>query len=392
MVKTAWKELLPKHLYRYVRPSIVSGYKRVLGSRVLERNDILDDHIEGFTVFPFGSHEYYEFEEPRHIGELPQTIKTKLHGYQVLSPFVVEVSEATLVGPSAIAFSNGHVLLESARGSYFRLVDASVRALLNGQIPWETRLQLPIKRYDEPVFSLVGPWDTEYYHWLTDYLVRVFSLEAYREQTGHDPYVLIPESPSDWMRDSLSLTGFDKSKTIEWDGSRAQFSQLVVGSVRFHTPANYEGYIHSPEAMAKLGSRIRDTVGVDSGKARRLYVSRADATKRRVSNEGELVSKLEGYGFEQIVPGRLSFSDQVKLFADAEYIVGPHGAGLTNIIFAKEATLIELFGSYRNACYFGLARGMGHKYVSVACHPDGDDMEVDTSTVGSLLDDLISDP
>ena len=41
--------------------------------------------------------------------------------------------------------------------------------------------------------------------------------------------------------------------------------------------------------------------------------------------------------------GGLSFAEQVALFAEAEVVVGPHGAGLTNCVFmAPGGALIEL--------------------------------------------------
>ena len=56
---------------------------------------------------------------------------------------------------------------------------------------------------------------------------------------------------------------------------------------------------------------------------------------RRVENEAELLAALEPLGFEAIDPGALSPAEQVRAFAEAECIVGPHGAGLTNLAFAS---------------------------------------------------------
>jgi capsular polysaccharide biosynthesis protein len=166
-------------------------------------------------------------------------------------------------------------------------------------------------------------------------------------------------------------------------------SRLVTGALRRHTSSTSDGYIHSPAAIAKLGDRIRAAVpetGPDTkGQSRRLYVSRADAQDRRVRNEDEVMAMLADYGFERIVPGEHTFAEQVRRFTDADIVLGPHGAGLTNVIFSKETTLIELFGSYRNACFFALASGMDHKYVSVTCRPKGHDLIADVSAIEALV-------
>ncbi|WP_248896417.1 hypothetical protein [Haloplanus halobius] len=170
---------LSRRLYRRLRPYIATGYRHILGSRVLTRAELLDDPPAGYTVHRFGTAERYEFDRPRHVGDLPSVIETKVGECTAPAPFVIAADDATVIGPSAVISVDGRLLLESALGGYARLVDASVLALLSGQLPLETRLQRPDYRYDDPVFSLVGPWVTEYYHWLVDYLVQVFALEVY---------------------------------------------------------------------------------------------------------------------------------------------------------------------------------------------------------------------
>lgn len=378
---------LPRQLYRRTRPSIATVARRGLGSRVVTRTRLLDDPPDGYTIYPFGTAERYEFERPRHVGDLPEVIESKVGECTVPAPFVVEVEDATVIGPSAVVAADGRFLLESMLGGYERLIDASVRALMAGQLPFETGFQRAEEQYDDRVFSLVGPWATDYYHWLTDYLVQVFALETYQERTGTNPTVLIPADPPDWLTDSLSLLGIGPERLIEWEGDRARCSRLAIGTLRRHTASTGDGYIHSPAAMAQLGDRIRDAVpeADTDDRSRRLYVSRADAQDRRVRNEDALISMLDEYGFECIVPGEHTFAEQVRRFTDAEVVLGPHGAGLTNTIFASDTTLVELFGSYRNACFFALARGTDHGYASVTCRPEGEDMSADISEIESFV-------
>lgn len=383
-----------RRLYRRVRPSVATAYRRLLGSRILTRAELLDKTPDGYEIHRFGTDESYDFDRPRHVGELPTVIERKVGECTVPAPFVVEMTDATVIGPSALVDASGHLLLESVLGGYERLIDASVRSLLSGQLPFETRFQRADRRYDEPLFLLVGPWSSEYYHWLTDYLVQVFAIDVYRERTGRDPLVVLPSNPPTWIRKSLSLAGIDPDRTVEWSGDRVRCSRLVLGAARRHTASTNDGFIHSPMAMARLGDRIRGAVlqsdtDTDS-RPRRLYVSRADAADRRVRNEDVLMRTLDDYGFDRIVPGERSFAEQVRLFADAEIVLGPHGAGLTNTIFATETTLVELFGSYRNACFFALAEGVGHEYACVTCRSEENDLIVDPADLDTILDGVIS--
>lgn len=98
--------------------------------------------------------------------------------------------------------------------------------------------------------------------------------------------------------------------------------------------------------------------------ARRIYISRDDAVRRRVVNEKEVIAMLARHGFESCVTGRMPFGEQARLFAGAEAIVAPHGAGLANMMFCKPGTkVLEFFPSnYIDAGLCRLAHGIGLRY------------------------------
>jgi capsular polysaccharide biosynthesis protein len=67
----------------------------------------------------------------------------------------------------------------------------------------------------------------------------------------------------------------------------------------------------------------------------------------------EIVSfLLNDRGFVEIELEKYSFFDQINLFYNAEYIIGPHGAGLTNMLFADKSTkILELNNGYNPECF-----------------------------------------
>jgi capsular polysaccharide biosynthesis protein len=81
----------------------------------------------------------------------------------------------------------------------------------------------------------------------------------------------------------------------------------------------------------------------ESGNMRRLYIPRD--TTRRIINEEELIERLVSYGFEIFRPAT-SQEDPRQAFAGAEVVVGAHGAGLADIVFApKSSLLVEIVPS-----------------------------------------------
>jgi capsular polysaccharide biosynthesis protein len=100
---------------------------------------------------------------------------------------------------------------------------------------------------------------------------------------------------------------------------------------------------------------------------RRIYIDRRGSPIRRLTNEDELIQALAPLGFIPVRPEKLSVADQVRLFRNAEAIVAPHGAALTNIGYARPGcVLIELLmDAYVNWCFRHLAALMQLRYDCV---------------------------
>ena len=131
-----------------------------------------------------------------------------------------------------------------------------------------------------------------------------------------------------------------------------------------------------------------------SGKKHRLYVTRSDAKKRRIGNEAELVPILEARGFEIVAPGTLSFRDQVALFMWTDAVVGPHGAGMTNILFApKSNRVLEIFPANKvKNTYLLLAHSLGQSYGGLVGGAGGkrEWFRVDPAEFTAALDGLLA--
>ena len=57
-----------------------------------------------------------------------------------------------------------------------------------------------------------------------------------------------------------------------------------------------------------------------------------------------LANKLFHLGFSIVPPAEHSLDEQINIFNQAEIIVAPHGAGLTNVVWCNPGTVVyELF-------------------------------------------------
>jgi capsular polysaccharide biosynthesis protein len=93
---------------------------------------------------------------------------------------------------------------------------------------------------------------------------------------------------------------------------------------------------------------------------------------------------LEKYGFEVHQLNDKSMEEQIRLFASAEFVVTPHGAGLSNLVFCKESTkVLELFpGGYVKQTYYDLSNKLNLEYRYIIFEKDE---EADNSIDGQKI-------
>jgi capsular polysaccharide biosynthesis protein len=119
-------------------------------------------------------------------------------------------------------------------------------------------------------------------------------------------------------------------------------------------------------------------------------------------NEAEVLELLTERGFTVVDPGALSVAEQIRACAGASIIVGAHGAGLTNLMFAAPgAAVVELFpgGHVLPDCYWTLSRsvpGLEYRYLAGSGGSTRQDYNralvsdivVDVRALAGILDDL----
>ena len=100
------------------------------------------------------------------------------------------------------------------------------------------------------------------------------------------------------------------------------------------------------EAMSSDGRR-----SAPWSSPRILYYSRDGQGKRAVKGEKRLLEQLEatfGQGSVQVFSGGSTPDPRraARQFSSARVVIGPHGAGLANLIFAEPTTLVFLLPTY----------------------------------------------
>jgi hypothetical protein len=254
-------------------------------------------------------------------------------------------------------------------------------------------------------FSYSGYW-----HWLMEGLLQAVRLDEAGLLKSLDRLLICVDGRElRFISDSLKAVGIDHARMFATpEAFDCAANELVVpmrapgfGGLIDETHSSdlreikiqNAKYDNAPDIRA-----VRRRLGLEGSVAgcgsRRLLVSRRDATKRRVSNEDALSTALGAFGFEVIVPGALTFAEQVGMFSSAEVVVGPHGAGLANALFMpRGGAMMELHhADFGRPWYRRLAETLGLRYRGLVCEPDPAsprDMLADVGATVALLRTLL---
>lgn len=244
----------------------------------------------------------------------------------------------------------------------------------------------PARHLAGPCVLLAGPWHWNYYHWMVDVLSKAVLLSPLFSVTELN--WLTP--PLDALRrESLSRLGVPLERVIELTPERWQVDSLLLA-----TPAAPYLSVNRSHIQAVRQALLRKRLPP----FRRIYVSRADAGSRKVCNEDALLSMLEPLGFSAVHLTGMEAEAQWALFARAEVVIAPHGAGLSNLMFCAPGTLvIELMPIHHASfVFFELCRALDLNYLFLLGYPEeaqaapsGAGFRVDVSALQRLVTSLL---
>lgn len=284
----------------------------------------------------------------RSIGEKIYSQLYSVVRYPIPETFVCDIPNVYISAPNGVVSTSDYRILEQSAVRY-----------IARQVPNTGLVSFKGDTLQGTFVSLLGWSAQNYSHWFMDLLPRLSVLGTI------DPSVrfLLSAPAQNFQFDSLRSLGVKATQihVLEPGWHRLEHLLLCYASGRSSICREEHLYDIRDRIVHKVvGSERRTTP------YRRIYVSRSKA-RRRLVNENELVPILRYYGFQVINCEDLSFSDQVRLFADAKYILGPHGSGIINHMFCPAgAYTIEIYNPiWLNHCFCITANMLGHEHWHV---------------------------
>jgi capsular polysaccharide biosynthesis protein len=208
--------------------------------------------------------------------------------------------------------------------------------------------------------------DDNYSHWLSRNLIKLALIEDRPDL--RDLPLLINSDLRRYQREYLELLGIPKSRLIKVPrGTFVRCREVFVPTVLRNHPRMRVGINWIRAKFAHLLTAPADA-------SEQIYLSRRDSDLRRLLNDAELAEALTAEGFLTVVASELSVSDQIQLFSRIRTIVAPHGAGMTNLIFAPRGALVVEIASANIAHmedFRTISKEMGQRIVTLVSHDFG---------------------
>ncbi len=368
-LRIAYREFY--HIWRKTSVLLFIFYLKQTKFKAVTRKNLLTASKK-YKLQAFGSEEIVNFGNFYTPNPIPERIANQIYPMQVkiAQPFVCEIEQAEIIGNYPVAFDRErNLILETTLPRF-----SSIEAHIAKNVSIKTIIASEFSKKDrqpaiETACILTNPWSNNFWHWTVDTLTQLEGVEYYQQQTGIKPKLIVESNLRSWQRDSLKLLGYNEDDLIIWQDFRLTVNKLIVPSFR----RSYEE-IHGEISVTacqwlkeKMLSNIAKSKSDYTSFSPKVFISRSKALGRRIANENEVIEALKPLGFATYILEEMSYFEQVKLFAQAQVIVAPHGAGLTNLIFADNPTILELFGAYVGREFANLARGMGFKYGCLGC-------------------------
>ena len=258
--------------------------------------------------------------------------------------FVAALTDGRVTHDAGVVMAGGDAVLEDVSGLGFAS-DNPTNPLHMSHLPRP-------RQTPHTVAVLTTGSNHNYYHWLLEAVPR---LDLYARSGLPIDRFYAPIN-SRFQRETLALLGIPREQIVPATRhTHLAPARLVVSS--FHGSL-------SRMKTDFLFRRLTAHVGLWAGPSPRIFISRGSRGVRSIVNEREVLRVLRPLGFERLRLEGMPLAKQIAVFSRAECVVGPHGAGLTNLTFCRPGTkVVEIGTPYRPwTCFYEIAHHRGLDY------------------------------
>jgi hypothetical protein len=203
--------------------------------------------------------------------------------------------------------------------------------------------------------------------------------------------VSYPLVDTSYEREFLDLMDFGADRIVDSRRDCVHSERCYLG--------NHDNWTHqNPADVHLLKKHLEPLIQSPRTARNRIYISHVG--RRRILNEEALIALLRTYDFHIVDDRPRSLAEQYAIYHNAAFIIGPHGASFTNILWCEPGThLFELFaGAYAPSHFQYLSHLLGLRYSAYSKDPIsavdytaiGQDIEVSIPVLEQCLNEIFN--
>lgn len=197
------------------------------------------------------------------------------------------------------------------------------------------------------IFFMGGNGAFNYYHWLIEIAPKILFLDSkFLDSLDYmvfssdvkkiKSFEVILDAFLKYKKNDLPILFIDPNIDLKVSNLFFinTFNNVVFNSVEKLSDVSFSHY--HVESLKKVREILISELGVREFKNtnKKIFLARG-GDKIRGYNQSEIIDFFKKENFQIVYLEQLSFNDQIELFYNADFIVGPSGAAWANLIFCK---------------------------------------------------------
>ena len=236
---------------------------------------------------------------------------------------------------------------------------------------------------------LSGSVADNYFMWVLFYLPLLRLIEEASERDASTELtILLGANHTTFQKESLKSLGYSNFRVL--NGKKLKPDRLFIPSFQYldleQTPIGHINIL-SKRSIEWLNQRLFQPDGLPV----KLFISRSDALTRRILNQEDVEEALPDFQCHSL--SGMTFLEQVRLFNRVEVVIAPHGAGLTNLVFARKTKVFEFYPNNRemnNPKNLQICEYLGHEYhlLVIRSENENQDMFIDDGAINYIKSNI----
>jgi capsular polysaccharide biosynthesis protein len=296
------------------------------------------------------------------------------------------IKDMTLLGHDTVALdrdiATGNEAIPQYRASQIRTSHADEVA---------RQLELPCRIIEDICFPLAVDGNV-YGHFLIETLPRLHLMMRHFHRYLPEFRILLKEGSPAWLWKILTdVYHIDPNRIITHN---PQLEHVLLRKAIWPSLTVFSDYLHPinnsiiNELVGEFGAGGR--IGI-----KRLFITRSLFSNpvmqaRPFLNESELVGiSVKEFGCFPVAPETMSWSSQIKLFSEAELVVGQFGSGVHNTIFCKPGARVGVI-RFGNLLQSNISALRDHEMAYIVENNDDNPFQVDPEIFRQFMRSLVN--